>query len=201
VKLLAIETATAACSVALIEDGFVIDAAHAIVGRGHAERLLPMIAALQDGGRADAICVDVGPGSFTGIRVGVAAARALGFGWGVPVTGFSSLALVAAIDGNRPDTSVAIEGGHGELFIARYGAGADDVSPHSLPFDEAIAALSTQRVIGNAAARVVEARGWGDALSVDPDARAVALLVDDASLPPIPFYGRMADATPMAARS
>ncbi len=200
-KVLAIETATAACSVALIEDGVVIDAAHDMVGRGHAERLLPMIAALQGGGRADAIRVDIGPGSFTGIRVGVAAARALGFGWDVPVSGYSSLALIAAIDGNRPDTSVAIEGGHGELFIARYAADVDDLSPRSLPFAAAVSAISTQRVIGNAAARLIEARGWGDALAVDPDARTVAKLSDANPLPPTPLYGRMADATPMAARS
>jgi tRNA threonylcarbamoyl adenosine modification protein YeaZ len=200
VRVLAIETATAACSVALIEHGVVIDAAHAVVGRGHAERLLPMIAALQGGGRADTIRVDVGPGSFTGIRVGVAAARALGFAWGIPVTGFASLALLTAIDGVQHDTSVAIEGGHGELFVARYCTGTGNILPRSMPFDAAMAAISTTRVIGNAAARVVAARGWGDAVAVDPDARAVARLSIDASLPPLPFYGRQADAIPMAVR-
>src|SRR5690606_29145709 len=92
---LVIETATAACSVALIEDGVVIAALHETVGRGHAERLIPMIAELPGAGRADVIRVDCGPGSFTGIRVGLAAARALGLGWGVPVSGFSSLSLIA----------------------------------------------------------------------------------------------------------
>lgn len=199
-RVLAIETATAACSVALIEHGVVIGAEHEIVGRGHAERLLPMIAALQGGGRADAIRVDVGPGSFTGIRVGVAAARALGFAWSIPVSGFASLALIAAMDGLQVDTSVAIEGGHGELFVARYGAGAEDFPPHSLPFDAAVSAIATARVVGNAAGPVVAARGWGNALAIDPDARAVANLSTDAPLPPLPFYGRQADAVPMAAR-
>jgi tRNA threonylcarbamoyl adenosine modification protein YeaZ len=200
VRFLAIETATAACSVALIEHDVVIDAAHEVVGRGHAERLLPMIATLQGGGRADSIRVDVGPGSFTGIRVGVAAARALGFAWGIPVTGFTSLALIAAIDGLQHNTSVAIEGGHGELFVARYGAGPDDILAKSMPFDTAVAAISTTRVIGNAATRLVAARGWGDALAIDPDARAVAHLSADEQLPPLPFYARQADAVPMAAR-
>src|ERR1700712_731470 len=95
-RTLVIETATAACSVALIEDGRVVAPMHEIVGRGHAERLVPMIAELPRGGRADAILVDVGPGSFTGIRVGIAAARGLGLGWGIPVHGYSSLALIAA---------------------------------------------------------------------------------------------------------
>jgi len=61
---LVIETATAACSVALVEDGRVVAALHEVVGRGHAERLLPMIAELPDGGRARHILVDVGPAAL-----------------------------------------------------------------------------------------------------------------------------------------
>ena len=74
--ILVIDTATAACSVALLDGDRVFAERHEVVGRGHAERLVPMIAELPDGGRAEAILVDVGPGSFTGIRVGLAAARA-----------------------------------------------------------------------------------------------------------------------------
>jgi tRNA threonylcarbamoyladenosine biosynthesis protein TsaB len=96
-RALVIDTATAACSVALVEDGAVLAEAHDVVGRGHAERLMPMIAALPGGGRADSILVDCGPGSFTGVRVGIATARALALGWGVPVHGYSSLALLAAL--------------------------------------------------------------------------------------------------------
>ena len=101
-KTLVIETSTAACSVALIEGGAVIASAHEVVGRGHAERLIPMIAELPEGGRADRILVDCGPGSFTGVRVGIAAARGLGFAWGAPVHGFSALPLVAAAAFLRP---------------------------------------------------------------------------------------------------
>src|SRR4051794_19703933 len=93
--ILVIETASAACSAALIEGGVLLDERHEIVGRGHAERLLPLVAELLDGRRPDAILVDLGPGSFTGVRVGLAAAHGLRIGWGVPLTGFSSTAILA----------------------------------------------------------------------------------------------------------
>ena len=191
-----IETATSVCSVALFDRYRLVDYGHAVVARGHAERLLPMIAALDGGGRAEAIHVDVGPGSFTGVRVGVAAARALGFGWGVPVSGFASLALLAAIDGSRDDTLIAIEGGHGELFVARYAAdGSVRSAPRSLPFAEAVLEATEPRVVGNAANRLIAARGWGEGFAVDPDAR-LAISVE-AALAPVPIYGRSADAKPM----
>jgi tRNA threonylcarbamoyl adenosine modification protein YeaZ len=200
VRTLTIETATAACSVALIEDGRVVASDHAVVGRGHAERLLPMIAGLPDGGRCDAILVDVGPGSFTGIRVGVAAARALGFGWGVPVNGYASLALLAAIDGGRDDTVVAIEGGHGELFVGRYGGNplVEIDAVRSMPFDRAVADIAATRIIGNAAHRLVAAGVRAEAVDVAPDACATPLLPPSLlTLAPVPFYGRGADAKPM----
>ena len=197
-RVLAIETATSACSVALFEGDEVVDFAHEIVGRGHAERLLPMIASLSGGGRAHAIWVDVGPGSFTGIRVGIAAARALAFGWGIPASGFASLALIAAIDGWQADTLIAIEGGHGEVFVARYGAnGAVSACPRSLSFADATAKISETRIVGNAAKRLVVARGWGEAIDLAPDARASHAVIAD--LPLVPLYLRGADAKPMVA--
>lgn len=200
-RLLVIETATAACSVALIEGAGVVASNHMVVGRGHAERLLPMIAALPDGGRCDAILVDTGPGSFTGIRVGVAAARALGFAWGVPVHGYTSLALLAAIDGGQVNTVVAIEGGHGEVFVGRYSGDPmlEIEAPRSMPFDVAVAQISAARVVGNAAIRLVAAGVDAKAVEVALDARAAALLPDGLTrLAPVPFYGRGADAKPMA---
>lgn len=199
-RRLAIETATAACSVALIEDNVVIASNHAVVGRGHAERLLPMIAALPEGGRCDAVLVDIGPGSFTGIRVGIAAARALAFAWGIAATGYHSLALIAAIDGFREGTVIAIEGGHGEVFLGNYCSafGAVIDRPGSLPFDDAVSTLSAQRIVGNAAERLVAARGFGEAVAVMPDARQVGLLpARFASWSPVPLYGRGADAKPL----
>src|SRR5438128_8168699 len=125
--LLVIDSATAACSVALLAaDGAVLDAAHQVVGRGHAEQLLPMTEAVLAGRRPSAILVDCGPGSFTGVRVGLAAARGLGIGWKVPVTGYCSMALIAAASGER-EAAVALIGGHGELFVQSYGG--DPIMP------------------------------------------------------------------------
>ena len=93
---LAISTASPALSLALFDGAALIAHDHRIIGRGHAEALLPGIVALLAGRRTEAIIVDTGPGSFTGIRIGIAAARALGLAWGVPVTGCTGGALVAA---------------------------------------------------------------------------------------------------------
>jgi len=199
-RTLVIETATAACSVALVEDGRVIAARHEVVGRGHAERLVPMIAELPDGGRADAVLVDVGPGSFTGIRVGIAAARGLGLGWGVPVHGYSSLPLIAAAafaaDPSRDRLAVVLEGGHGEVFMQPFAAApfAATADLRSLSPADAAARLDGARPVGNGV-RFLAVDG-DDAL---PDATHAILLPPAlAALPPRPIYGRAPDAKPMA---
>ena len=197
---LVIETATAACSVALVENGIVVAAIHEVVGRGHAERLIPMIAELPDGGRADAIRVDCGPGSFTGVRVGLAAARALGLGWGVPVTGFSSLALIAADVADPPaNLAVAIGGGHGELFVQRFTTAplAPAADLVSLKPEAAAIVIAETLVAGAAADTLVAARGTGQARAAEAcAANFVRLPADLTALPPSPIYGRAPDARP-----
>jgi tRNA threonylcarbamoyladenosine biosynthesis protein TsaB len=195
--ILVIETATAACSVALIGDeGVVVAAAHEEVGRGHAERLLPMIASLPDGGRADGIAVDCGPGSFTGVRVGLAAARALSFAWGVPVSGYSSLALIAAEGMADADAlTVAIIGGHGELFVQRFRRPLAEAGPLRSLRPEDAARDADPLVIGSGAELLVAVRGSGEARALLPRAAAFALLPPAlAGLPPVPIYGRAPDA-------
>ena len=115
---LVIESATAACSVALIDGDSLLGELHEIVGRGHAERLVPMIEELLAGRRPHAIMVDCGPGSFTGLRVGLAAAHGLAIGWGVPLTGYSSMAAVAQDGGD-----IVYRGfRQGTVFLAMQGA-------------------------------------------------------------------------------
>lgn len=207
-RTLVIDCATPALSLALFDENRCITSRHAVLGRGHAEALVPQIEELLAGGRADAIAVDVGPGSFTGIRVGLAAARALGFAWGVPVSGFGCLAMCAAIarrdrlPANDPIAIVMI-GGHGELFWQRFDpANLSPLGPvASTPADALARLLSDPVVHGSGAAAVVDARGWGEALPCLPDARGFPLLPKDlAQLAPVALYGREADAQPMAAR-
>lgn len=96
------------------------------VGNDHAEVLAPAIEELlaTTGGRTpDAIAVGVGPGPFTGLRVGLATARTLGFAWGIPVHGVMSLdaiALDAVAQAPPGDFTVAIDARRKELYWARY---------------------------------------------------------------------------------
>ena len=119
--ILAFDTSTAACTAALF-DGSVscIARRDEMIGRGHAERLVPMIAELLEGRAADHIIVGVGPGSFTGIRVGIAAAHGLAIGWNAGLSGMSSLALLAASAPDEREIAAAVAGGHGELFVQQF---------------------------------------------------------------------------------
>jgi len=204
-RTLVIETATAACSVALIEQGAVIAAAHEVVGRGHAERLVPMIAELPDGGRAPRILVDCGPGSFTGVRVGIAAARGLALGWGAEAFGYSSLSLVAAAGFARnpgwSSLAVVLEGGHGEVFMQSFDAQLAPLSAlASLRPEAALAALGARPAIGNGVRFLLSldsAALLTEALPCAAD--AVLLPAPLAALPPRPIYGRAPDAKPLPA--
>jgi len=209
-RLLVIDCATPALSLALYEGETCLDSRHSELGRGHAEALLPAIAALPDGGRASEILVDVGPGSFTGVRVGIAAAVALGFAWDSKVRGYGCLDLVAAMvrDQFAPAEPfpVVMIGGHGELFWAIYpteadGAGRVPIMTQSTPIDALAERLESYMVYGSGAQTLVTARkGFGEAIQMLPDARCVSLLSQEQnSLPPRPIYGRGADARPMDA--
>ena len=197
-RTLAIECATEACSVALFEDGTLLAGDCRMLGRGHAEALVPMIAALPDKGKAGRIAVGLGPGSFTGLRVALAAARALALAWKCELLGFPTLPLVAAMARVRLGQhaiTVAMNGGHGEWFVASFdGDGLPIRTLASLTPDEAVASAEAL-VAGSQAKALVALRGSGLALPVLPDARAFALLPSALLTREIrPIYGRAPDA-------
>ncbi|WP_225204730.1 tRNA (adenosine(37)-N6)-threonylcarbamoyltransferase complex dimerization subunit type 1 TsaB [Novosphingobium huizhouense] len=159
-RRLVIDSATEACSVALFDDARLVAGECAMLGRGHAERLVPMVAALPGKGRAEAIAVDLGPGSFTGIRVGLAAARALALAWGVPVAGYDSLSLLAAMAAQaHPGHSIDVvtTGGHGEWFFRAFDAAGAPLAPLLSAAPEAVAAQSRGAVIAGSQAEALAA--------------------------------------------
>ncbi|MEQ1540352.1 MAG: tRNA (adenosine(37)-N6)-threonylcarbamoyltransferase complex dimerization subunit type 1 TsaB [Sphingorhabdus sp.] len=196
-RRLIIDTATRACSVALFEGDECLAAIHEDIGRGHAERLVPMIAELPDKGRADSIYVDVGPGSFTGIRVGVSAARALALAWGAECHGYCSLDLVAAMarNGAAIDVDVAVTGGHGEYYFQSFGSdGVAIGDARSLSPADAAKTSMAERVAGDMAERLITTRGSGEAIDLLPNAQFWPAICAITSLPPSPFYVRGPDA-------
>jgi tRNA threonylcarbamoyl adenosine modification protein YeaZ len=196
--LLAFDTSSAACTAALFDGaGACLARTDEVIGRGHAERLVPMIAELMGGRAATRILVGVGPGSFTGIRVAVAAAHGLAIGWGAELEGMSSLALLAAGAGSQRDIAAAVLGGHGELFVQQFNAAS--LQPASALINarpaEAARLTTAEIVVGSGAKLLVEARGFGEARELWPAAgNALRLPETLRSLPPKPVYGRAPDA-------
>src|SRR5436189_1891792 len=121
--LLAFDTSSAACTVALFDDdGVCVASRDEQIGRGHAERLVPMIEKILAGRKASRILVGIGPGSFTGIRVAIAAAHGLAIGWKAELKGMSSLGLIASAAAAQGEVGTAVTGGHGELVVQQFNA-------------------------------------------------------------------------------
>lgn len=196
-RMLAIECATEACSLALFEGGALLDSRHEVLGRGHAEQLVPLIASLPGKGRAEEIRVSLGPGSFTGVRIGLAAARALGLAWGARVRGYPTLALVAATAWaiEPGPVTVCMAGGHGEVFVQAFGGdGLPEDQGRSLSL-EAVARPRHRVIAGTCARELSGLISRSVALTLLPDACRVpdiplALLTEDLT----PIYGRGPDA-------
>ena len=196
--LLAFDTSSSACTAALFDgSGECVARKDELIGRGHSERLVPMLDELLEGRRADRILVGVGPGSFTGIRVAIAAAHGLAIGWDAELSGMSSLALLAASAVADGEIGVSIIGGHGELFVQQFDATTAEPTSElrNLVPTKAAEFITAPVILGSGAEQLVDARGWGEAREAWPLA-ANALKVPSTmrSLPPKPVYARAPDA-------
>ena len=196
--ILAFDTSSAACTAALFDgDDACLAQRDQMIGRGHAERLVPMIAELLGGRKADRILVGVGPGSFTGIRVAIAAAHGLAIGWDAELLGMSSLALLAASVAHEGEVASAVAGGHGELFVQQFDAvtAKPTTELRNLVPAAAAAFVTAELVVGSGAAQLVGVRASGEGREAWPSAaNALKLPEELRSLPPKPIYARAPDA-------
>ena len=145
--------------------------------------------------------VGTGPGSFTGLRVALAAAHGMAIGWGAELFGMPSLALLAASAPGDCSVVAASAGGHGELFVQAFDRTPFAPKGEVVNLAPALAArISIELVVGSGAETLVAARGSGTALPLLPSAKfAMRLPVALRTLPPAPLYIRAPDARPKAA--
>lgn len=217
-RVLAIDTALNACAAGVLDaaTGVVLAEESIAIERGHAEVLLPLVDRVVSGlaGRfesIDRVAVTVGPGSYTGLRVGISAARAIGLAAGAPVVGVGTLsALLAPLvaTGERRLAAAAIDARHGGVYLQAVAPGGRTIVPAShLSLRDAVRHLgSGPVVITGSGAAVIAAEAIEAGVSVDlslaelsPDIAWVARLAaiaDPAHALPKPLYLKGPDAKP-----
>jgi tRNA threonylcarbamoyladenosine biosynthesis protein TsaB len=203
--ILALDTCLSSCSVAVRDGERVLASAREVMARGHQERLAPMAqAVMAEAGvgfdRLDRIGVTVGPGSFTGLRVGIAFAKGLAAALTLPAVGIGALEALAA--DSEGLVFAVIDARRDQVYVQGFDDGRPLMAPDALAASVAaarIAEVSTGRdftLIGSGAPLVAAlAPGARVILSEGPDARQVARLA--AARPPgplRPLYLRAPDA-------
>jgi len=211
--LLAIDTSESACSVAFLDGGTAIDCKSEIIGRGHAERLLPLIEErlLATGfvyADLTRIAVTTGPGTFTGLRIGLAVARGLALQGNLPCIGLTGLQVHAAFAARKlscDSVYAVIAGRGGQVFMQKF-SGADRLpiaqgAAENLDIDDAIERIKQQPgiMVGTEsdATNKFKESGLSTMLLGAIDVATLGLLardLDPATYPPEPTYFRAADA-------
>lgn len=210
-KLLGIDTALNACSVAIVDGSHVLARVVSAGGKGNAERLLPLLElARREAGielaALDGIAATVGPGSFTGIRTALATARALGLALKIPVWGITTTETLAAVAAQPGFATVAaIDAKRDELYVQCFAAdsGLPLTEAQLLNIADAATILPAGPVllVGSGSALLKQAAARDDlqlsAASPDPDPVLVAQLAASRPRPaasPSPLYIRPPDA-------
>jgi tRNA threonylcarbamoyladenosine biosynthesis protein TsaB len=221
-RVLAIDTALGACAAALFDTdhGAIVAGESLPMQRGHAEALMPLVARVLAAANSsfleiDRIAVTVGPGSFTGLRVGISAARGMALAASKPAVGLTTLTAFAAPLVALDDTSpviAAIDARNNNVFMQLFGPGGRSViSPRLATLDDAVRAAMNgpARVVGSAAEKIAAAWPAGEALpalidaqnapNIEWIARIGARTPADGSATPKPLYLRAPDAQPQDA--
>jgi tRNA threonylcarbamoyladenosine biosynthesis protein TsaB len=216
-RILAIDTALPVISACVLDEGTESPESIETIAmeRGHAaEALLPLIDRVMagaEGGFASLgrVAVSVGPGSFTGMRVGIAAARAIGLACKIPVVGVSTLAALAApliLEQKTGLAAVAIDARRGNVFFAAFGPdGRATSAPRIASVREAVRSLGAGpvRLAGSGAALLaIEASAAGTQIEIAPEnagldivfVAKLGLLADPALTSPRPLYLKAPDA-------
>jgi tRNA threonylcarbamoyladenosine biosynthesis protein TsaB len=203
--VLGLDTCLSACSVAVLDGDTVLGHATEVMARGHQERLAPMAqAVMAEAGipftRLRRVGATVGPGSFTGLRVGVAFAKGLGSALGVPAVGVGSLEALAAEASGL--VAAVIDARRDQLYLQVFEDGQALMAPDVLPLGVACARLAeltmgrALTLVGSGALLLAEAAPGANLLTPEGcDARAVARLAAAKPAAPIrPLYLRAPDA-------
>lgn len=180
-----------ALSLALIDGADSLACHHVPMAAGHAEALMPALRALMAGRpRPAAIRVETGPGSFTGLRVGIAAARALALAWRCPVHGMTSMQLVAAeaaARGHRGPLLILLAAPRGQVWLQPLADGQPIGPPEALAPEEARVRLAAWT--GAATGSGLASLGLPAAEEL-PDARFAGAIPEARLGPPLPLYVR-----------
>jgi tRNA threonylcarbamoyl adenosine modification protein YeaZ len=218
-RVLAIDTALGACSAGVLDTvlGKLVAHESMAMTRGHAESLMPLIARVMQRSELnfselDRVAVTTGPGSFTGLRVGIAAARGIALAAGKPALGVSTLSAYAAphlADDGKMPVVAAIDARHGHVYLQVFAPGIV-TGARLAPLSEAVraAAEAPARIVGSAAHLIAErltdtaARPVHIDPSDAPDIAWVARMgaaLPEGQSPPKPLYLRAPDAQPQNA--